>query len=99
MTLRQDWNKVYVKGANEAYESFLEIVAELYEKNCPLAKKIVKPKYAEKLWLTKGISKACKKKNSLYKDFLRKRTEAEQKYKTYKNKQKTNYETQQNGSL
>ena len=97
--LRQDWNKVYVKGANEANESFLEIVAELYEKNCPLAKKIVKPKYAEKLWLTKGISKACKKKNSLYKDFLRKRTEAEQKYKTYKNKQKTNYETQQNGSL
>ena len=50
--LRQDWNKVYVKGANEAYESFLEIVAELYEKNCPLVKKIVKPKYAEKPWIT-----------------------------------------------
>ena len=85
--MRQDWNKVYVKGANEAYESFLEIVAELYEKNCPLVKKIVKPKYAEKPWITKGISKACKKKNSLYKEFLKKRTtEAEQKYKTYKNK-------------
>ena len=65
-----------------------------------LVKKIVKPKYAEKPWITKGILKACKKKNSLYKEFLRKRTtEAEQKYKTYKNKQKTNYETQQNGSL
>ena len=85
--LRQDWNKVYVKGANEANESFLEIVAELYEKNCPLVKKIVKPKYAEKPWITKGISKACKKKMSLHKEFLRKRTtEAEQKYKTYKNK-------------
>ena len=48
-----------------------------------LVKKIVKPKYAEKPWITKGILKACKKKNSLYKEFLRKRTtEAEQKYKT-----------------
>ena len=84
---KQDWNKVYEPDVNEAYESFLDILSGLYEKHCPRVKKIVKQKYAEKPWITKGIENACKKKNELYKDLLKNRTvEAEQKYKTYKNK-------------
>ena len=43
-------------------------------------------------WITKGIVNACKKKNSLYKAFLRVRTkEAENKYKKYKNKLNSYY--------
>ncbi len=40
-----------------------------------------------KPWLTKGILKSCKKKNKLYRDFVKYRTvNAENKYKAYKNK-------------
>lgn len=85
--LRQDWKKVYVRDVNRAYETFLTIISGLYDKHCPLVKKIVKQKYIEKPWISKGIINACKKKNLLYKEFLKKRTiEAEQKYKLYKNK-------------
>lgn len=83
----QDWNKVYLEDVDEAYDTFLSITTALYEKSCPLAKKVVKQKAAEKPWLTKGILNEFKKKNLLYKDFLKKRTkQAEHKYKTYKNK-------------
>lgn len=41
----------------------------------------------DKPWITKGIENACKKKNVLYRRFLKHRTiEAENKYKIYKNK-------------
>lgn len=51
------------------------------------SKENIKQKYIEKPWISKGIINACKKKNLLYKEFLKKRTiEAEQKYKLYKNK-------------
>ena len=85
--LKQDWKKVYVGDTNEAYNTFVTIVSKLYDKNCPLVKKVVKHNSVEKPWLTKGILNACKKKNLLYKDFLKIRTkEADCKYKTYKNK-------------
>ena len=38
-------------------------------------------------WITKRLQNACKKKNKLYRDFIKQRTEeAENKYKCYKNK-------------
>ena len=41
----------------------------------------------DKPWITKGIETACKKKNVLYRKFIKLRTtEAENKYKVYKNK-------------
>ena len=47
----------------------------------------MRKKYTEKPWITKGILIASKRKNVLYKEFLKKRTaEAENKYKVYKNK-------------
>ena len=49
--------------------------------------RIVKQKFAGKPWLTNGIQNECKKKNHLYKEFLKKRTtEAENIYKNSKNK-------------
>ena len=44
-------------------------------------KKVVKQKFAEKLWLNNGVQNACKKKNVLYKEFLKKITK-EHAYKT-----------------
>ena len=86
---RQLWNEVYeTNDPNKSYESFLSIILELYNKHCPLRKtpnKLIKRQ--EKPWITKGIENACKKKNMLYKIFLKQRTEeAEARYKTYKNK-------------
>lgn len=76
-----------MSDVNRAYETFLTVISGLYDKHCPLVKKIVQKKYVEKPWISKGIINACKKKNLLYKEFLKKRTiEAEQKYKLYKNK-------------
>ena len=84
----QDWKTVYVnKDPNKAYEAFLSILLELYNKNCPLRKQIVKYKHRNRPWITRGIENACKKKNLLYKNFLKHRTkETEIRYKTYKNK-------------
>ncbi len=42
---------------------------------------------SNKPWITKGIEDACKKKNNLYKRFIKHRTkDAKIKYKSYKNK-------------
>lgn len=66
--------------------NFPNIIITLFENSCPLYK-VKGNKYDKKPWLTKGIQKAYKKKNKLYKDFLKNRTqEAEQTYKTYKNR-------------
>ncbi len=50
-------------------------------------KTVKKQKNEDKPWITKGIEKACKKKNALYRKFIATRTiQAENKYKIYKNK-------------
>jgi len=83
---RCNWESVYVNDANEAYSSFLNIYLKLYETNCPL-KMYIEKKREQKPWMTKGLLNACKKKNTLYRVFLKQRTEkAEIKYKAYKNK-------------
>ena len=86
---RQTWKDVYeTNDPNQAYNTFLSVIVELYNKHCPIRKtpnKIIKRQ--EKPWITNGIENACKKKNMLYKTFLKHRTEeAEVRYKTYKNK-------------
>ena len=86
--LAQDWNNVYdTDNVNAAYDNFLNTFLLLYERNCPLQKCRKDPKRTDKPWITKGLSNACKKKNTLYRDFIKYRTkEKETKYKRYKNK-------------
>lgn len=84
---RQNWDDVYsYENPNEAYDIFLEKILNIYDKCCPL--KAIKVNHKiQKPWFTKGIIKACKKKNILYRKFLKSRTrDAENKYKEYKNK-------------
>ncbi len=81
----QNWSEVYVsKDPNRVYYAFLTILIEKYEKHC-LYKRIVKQNNEDKPWITKGIEKACKKKNALYRKFIATRTkQAENNYKIYK---------------
>lgn len=63
--LKENWSGVYVKDVNVAYDTFLKIYKSLYDKNCTLVFNFnVKP------WLTKGLLRS-KKKNKLYRDFVR----------------------------
>ncbi len=84
----QEWNNVYLnEDPNNAYNAFLSNLISLYEKHCPLMKITRKHQCLNKPWITKGIQDACKKKNILYKRFIKQRTkDAEIKYKSYKNK-------------
>ncbi len=81
--LAQNWDSVYQnKDADSAYKEFLRIFTSLYNKNCPIKQYSRRLKYTECPWITMGLQNACKKKNALYKDFIRLRTkEAENKYK------------------
>ena len=86
---QQDWNHIIgIKDVNVAYDNFIHIFTNLYNKHCPVKKLCFNDgKVVTKPWITKGLAKACKKKNRLYKDFLCNRTQlACQKYKAYKNK-------------
>uniref|UniRef100_A0A672FVC1 Reverse transcriptase domain-containing protein n=1 Tax=Salarias fasciatus TaxID=181472 RepID=A0A672FVC1_SALFA len=85
---RQDWSAVYGEtDVDSAYSKFLDIFISLYDKNCPVKEFYSRAKHKLRPWLTKGIINACKKKNNLYKLFIKSKTkEAEQKYKLYKNK-------------
>lgn len=85
--MEQSWDNVYVDDVNTAYDAFIKIFITLYEKHCPLVNKVMNHRFTGKPWFTRGIQKACKRKNKLYKDFLRKKTkEAECTYKQYKNR-------------
>uniref|UniRef100_A0A8C7YP82 Reverse transcriptase domain-containing protein n=1 Tax=Oryzias sinensis TaxID=183150 RepID=A0A8C7YP82_9TELE len=86
--LAQSWDEIYNKQCvNEAYESFLKKFESLFDKNCPIKAFRIKTNYSQCPWVTKGLQNACKKKNCLYKEFLKQRTkEAENRYKKYRNK-------------
>ena len=76
-----------IDDVNQAYDSFLHIFMDIFNKHCPVTK--VPPKNFEnkKTWFTKGLKRACAKKNKLYKALILMRSaEAEQNYKTYNNK-------------
>ena len=71
---------------NVAYINFIETFSKLYNLHCPVKKAHAKGIY-KKPWITNGLKNACRKKNGLYRSFLRERTHtSEYRYKTYKNK-------------
>lgn len=86
--LAQKWEKVYNESdIDSAYETFLRICTSLYDKNCPIKQYHRKQKSKDQPCFTKGLQNACKKKNTLFWEFIKQRTkEAEKKYKNYKNK-------------
>ena len=83
----QNWNDINNStDVNISYDRFVIKFCELYDKSCPI-KKITRRHRNIKPWLTKGLLNACKKKNSLYKNFIRTKDANDlKKYKLYKNK-------------
>ena len=88
--LLQNWSCVYDgSDVNESYDKFLNIFNDLYNKNCPVKRKVFHNNVNKdmKPWFTKGLVNATKKKNTLYKQVIVDNTEdAKLKYKKYKNK-------------
>ena len=88
-------NTLISNDVSAAYNSFLDLLIYLYDKNCPLKilKKIIKHKnkqtmvYKCKPWFTNCLRNACIKRKRLYKDYIKNRTlDAQVKYKSYRNK-------------
>ena len=85
--MEYDWTDIVnLSDVNEAYNNFLNTYTHLYNMCCPLTK-CKNKENKNKVWMTKGLVNACKKKSMLYKEFLKNRNkETEAKYKKYKNK-------------
>lgn len=75
-----------IDDANNAASEFQNVLGILYDKCFPL--KIINTKYCcKKPWLSEGLKSSIKKKNMLYKCFIKNPTlQSEKLYKTYRNK-------------
>ena len=64
---QQNWDSVIQTGdVNQSYNSFIDIIKTLFNKNCPVKRIIIKNNKYDKPWITPGLKNACKKKNTLY---------------------------------
>lgn len=70
----QNWESIYLLcDVDAAFNAFLDIFITLYNKHCPIKKCTIR-KHIKTPWITKGLANSCKKKNVLYRQFLRYRT-------------------------
>lgn len=71
--LKQNWKEVFEeeKDIDEAYNVFLKIFISLSDKNCPVKQFSDREKQINSPWITKRLQNACKKKNTLYWQFLK----------------------------
>ena len=84
----RDWSPLYLSDdVNYAYNYFVSKYNEDFDKYCPIKKVKVKSNYTSKPWLSKGLLNACKKKNQLYKIYVKTKSKKMlDNYKRYKNK-------------
>jgi hypothetical protein len=82
-----DWHEVFeVDDVNFCYDSFMSVLTRKINLNCPVKHSTNKNKKLNKPWITRALLISCKRKNMLYKQFLKKRNyKSEIKYKNYKN--------------
>ena len=83
-----DWSDVYnCQTANSMYNKFILSVQNLYDLSFPIVTKTIKTSEQYRPWITRAIKNSIIKKNSLYRDYLKLRTEkAHSIYKAYRNK-------------
>ncbi len=69
----QTWDEVYITtDPDQAYEAFSSTLLKLYDEHCPLTESPSNNKNRNhKPWITKGLDNACKKKNRLYKLYMK----------------------------
>ena len=83
---RADWNECYKSDdVDSAYNSFIALFLDLYNKHFPLVT-MKRKKKNKRPWVTKKILKMIKKKNKLYKKFCTSRLASdERKFKIFRN--------------
>ena len=85
-----NWNEILAsEDVNDMYDTFTANLKNIYNTTCPVTvtkQKLVR-KMPDKPWMTNSLKQACKKKNLLYRQFLKKISVAsEERCKIYKNK-------------
>ena len=71
----RNWDDIRkIEYPNKAYKYFLDIFTDIYDNSFPKSEVKVKFKSDQSPWITKGIAKSSKKKQRLYKIFLKNRT-------------------------
>ena len=85
---KTNWNKILCsEDVNDMYNTFTDKLTKIYNTVCPIVKQKTINKRTDKPWMTSSLKQACKNKNLLYRQFLKRRsTASEEKYKRYKNK-------------
>ena len=83
-----DWLSVYqAEGINNKFDEFNSIITGLHNKYFPVVPTVLKTKNLYKPWLTASILNSIKKKNNLYKSFIKSHSPIiKTKYLKYKNK-------------
>lgn len=72
--VKQNWTFLMEEtNVNAAYDNFLSTFMHLYNTHCPIIVTKCNKKTKTRPWITKGLN-ACKKKNLLYKQFLKERS-------------------------
>ena len=64
------------EDVNFTYIKLIEIFTNTYESSFPVRKRSRKTKRHHKPWMSPGLKNTCKKKNILYKRFLKARNDA-----------------------
>ena len=85
---RCDWSEVInADGTNDKFNLFMSVVTNLHNECFPLVRIKINQKRDSKPWINKTILNSVKKKNTLYRQYLKtKSTSLLAKYKAYKNK-------------
>ena len=64
---QQTWESVLkTDDVNQAYDSFLHIFMDIFNKHCPVKMFPKKALKIKKTWFTIGLKRACTKTNKLY---------------------------------
>ena len=84
----ESWQSVYsAVNVNTAYDNFIQIIDNLFNKCCPIIVIKSRRKFSDKPWMTSGLKNSCRKKKLLYIAFVKSKIlQDELKYKKYKNK-------------
>ena len=71
---KREWGDILNSDdVNFSYETFVNKLTDIYRKKCPIVTSKVTNKRHYKPWMTSGLKNACKKRNLLYKYFLKSR--------------------------
>ena len=82
-----DWSFLYnINSANDCYNAFSRHLTPIYNQSFPI-KVVDESPHPSKPWFSKGLLTSCKRKNSLYKQYVINPTpQNKSKYKKFRNK-------------